>query len=279
MLHRTLLLGTLPAALLTTLVSATPQAQADESENCELARQEYCYGEGNAFLDCYDESNPDARRACFKRTVYLCETVLVKVCDELPGGSAGSSNGGSTSYSVECPPGTQPDVLGRCVGKLRQREDGPDLDPNDWCPPGFVPGPTDECVPAISTVRFVPSESGGWGIVCPRGSKPGPVDGCVLDLGEGGEGLGQGCPPGTAPAPDDGGCVPTGMSLGIGNVEGMLTMDALNKSGGLMELPAESEEALQAAGVKIVGNPMEALAATAEAMGADVAEPGELGAW
>lgn len=278
MLQRTLLLGTLPAALLSTVVVATPMAQANESESCDLARQDHCYGEGNAVLDCYDELDPDARLGCLRRTAYLCEVLLVKVCEELPGGGAGVG-GGSISYSVECPPGTQPDVLGRCTAKLRQREDGPDLDPSDWCPPGFVPGPTDDCVPAVSTVRLVPSDGGGWGIVCPPGSKPGPIDGCVLDLGEGGAGVGEGCPPGTAPAPDDGGCVPKGMSLGLGNVKGMLMMDALNQSGALTELPAESAEALEASGVRLVGDPVEALAATAEALGADIAEPTEPGAW
>ncbi|MCA9705309.1 MAG: hypothetical protein KDK70_05640, partial [Myxococcales bacterium] len=159
MLHRILFIGMLPAALLATLSVATPAAQADDSENCELARQEYCYGEGNAFLDCYDETNPEARRNCIKRTVALCETVLVRVCEELPGGGGGGSSG-NVSYSVACPPGSAPDPLGRCVAKLRQREDGPDLDPNDWCPPGTVPGPTDDCVPALHTARLVPSGAG-----------------------------------------------------------------------------------------------------------------------
>jgi len=278
MLQRTLLLGILPSAIIAGLLAAPASAQASESENCELARQEYCYGEGNALLDCYDETNADARAACFKNMVKLCETVLVRVCEELPGGS-GSSGGGNVSYGVDCPAGTQPDELGRCVAKLRQREDGPDLDPNDWCPPGSVPGPTDDCIPAISTVHFVPSEAGGWGLVCPPGSKPGPVDGCVHDFGGNGGGVEESlCPPGTAPGPDDG-CIPRTMTMNLGNIMGVLTMDALNQSGSLAQMPLQSEAALAEVGVKTVGDPLAALEATAEAMGADVVDPSEPGVW
>ncbi|MCH9680269.1 MAG: hypothetical protein K0V04_02455 [Deltaproteobacteria bacterium] len=280
MLKHVLLLGTLPCALLASTFTTVPTAMATEYESCELARQEYCYGEGNAFLDCYDESDADARATCFKRTVHLCETILVRVCEQLPGGS--DSSGGMVSYAADCPPGTQPDQRGRCVARLQQRPDGPDLNPNDWCPPGSVVGPTDDCVPAIHTVRLVPNAAGGWGLVCPPGTEPGPVDGCVLALGNGG---GEGgdespisCPPGTAPGPDDG-CIPVMMTMNLGNIEGTLAMDALTVSGALVERPVDSEQLLASVGVKTVGDPLEALQATAEALGADVADPGEPGAW
>ncbi len=276
MFDRALLIAILPTALITSMVGVTPTVQASEYESCELARQEYCYGEGNAFDDCYDETDPDQRAACMRRTVKLCETILVKVCEALPGGSGG---GGTASYSVSCPPGTAPDELGRCVGKLRQREDGPDLDPNDWCPPGFVPGPTDECIPAMHTVTFVPSEGGGWGMACPPGTKPGPVDGCVLDIGNGGGSNEETqCPPGMAPGPDDG-CIPRTLVMNLGNIEGTMAMDALNLSGTLAAMPSESEEMLATVGVKTVGDPAEALAETAQALGAEIAEPTEPGVW
>ncbi|MEM7152511.1 MAG: hypothetical protein AAF799_06705 [Myxococcota bacterium] len=277
MLRRILLLGTLPPALFATALVGPPVAQADDYENCELARQEYCYGAGNAFEDCYDETDPDKRAACMRSTVKLCETILVVVCEKLDGGP---SSAGSVSYAVECPPGTQPDPLGRCVAKLRGRSDGPDLDPTDWCPPGFVPGPTDECVPAMHTVRFTPSSSGGWGVSCPPGSKPGPIGGCVLDLGvgEGTSGEETQCPPGMAPGPDDG-CVPRTLVMNLGNIEGALAMDALNQSGTLAMMPEQSEQMLADVGVAMVSDPVQALEATAEAMGADVVDPGEPGQW
>ena len=69
------------------------------------------------------------------------------------------------------------------------------------------------------------------------------------------------------------------MAANLGNVEGMLMMDALNLSGTLAELPEVGEAALAEAGVGLAAEPMEALMATAEAFGAEVVDPDQSAPW
>lgn len=267
-LNRCALLGSLLAVPL--LFGATT-AKADY-ENCEEARQEYCYGEGNAMLDCFEQTGT-ARAACFRGMVNLCENVLVRVCEELPGGPA-AGGGTSRMYEVSCPPGTAPDTLGRCVTTLKARPDAEDKDPTDWCPGGMVVGPRGDCIPDLSTVRFTPSVD-GWYLACPPGTEPGPIGGCVKKFPGGGPEVDpEGCPPGFSRGPDDK-CVPDFVLAPLGNVFGSMVLDMLTQ-GELFEAfsAEEFDELLEAGNVVRVENPEAALQQLADELGADVETPG-----
>lgn len=267
-LHRSALLGSLLAVPL--LLGATT-AKADY-ENCEEARQEYCYGEGNAMLDCFEQTGT-ARAACFRGMVNLCETVLVKTCEDLPGAPpSGGSGSTSRMYEVTCPGGTAPDLLGRCVTILKARPDAEDKDPNDWCPAGEIVGPHGNCIPDISVARFTPTTD-GWYLACPSGMEPGPIGGCVKKFtGNGGVDF-EGCPPGESRGPAAK-CVPDFLLSSVGNMFGSMLLDMLSQGDRFEQFDAgEFGELLAAGNVVHVENPEVALEQLAEELAADVEVP------
>ncbi|MGH1343539.1 MAG: hypothetical protein ACRBN8_18425 [Nannocystales bacterium] len=176
-------------------------------------------------------------------------------------------------YEAECPPGTQPDPLGRCVATLRVREGGRDADPNDWCEPGFVVGPLGECVPERITVRFTPTTD-GWYVACPPGAKPGPIDGCVLDTGNGGaDSWSSACPPGSTRGPDDK-CVPRFVLGTLGNAVGSMLLDMVTRADAFDTFTTEEfDEMLEAVSIGPVSEPQLALESIAAEFEADISSP------